>query len=248
MFKKKIIFIFLFSLSSCAYQTKGSREYQVGAYLWQQTSGEYQALCYQAYNLARLKLDRDLENKHNKKRALIFDIDETVLDNSFSGAFDVKNNIPWKQNSFDEWVTRKKAHAIAGAKEFIEYAEENRVQVFYVSDRTVEQVNDTLENFKRLNIPAKKENLYFMTAGMDKEKRRKEIQKNYEVVLLLGDNLHDFDKAWDNKSSIDRKKIVDERRQEFGDKFIILPNPLYGDWENALPKNLDRKENLIINP
>ena len=59
-----------------------SREYQIGAYLWFQNSGEYQALCYQAYNLARLRLDRELEDKHNRKRAVVFDIDETVFDNS----------------------------------------------------------------------------------------------------------------------------------------------------------------------
>ena len=247
MLKQLFILIFIF-IVSCAHQSQSTREYQVGAYLWQQTSGEYQALCYQAYNLARLKLDRDLEDKHNKKRAVVFDIDETVFDNSFSGAQDIVKNIPWRAGSFDEWAARKEAHAIPGAKEFIEYAVANRVEVFYVSNRNVEQINDTLENFKRLNIPAKKENFYFMTTEWSKESRRKEIQKKYEIVLLFGDNLHDFDKAWDSKSSGERKKIVDERRQEFGDRFIIFPNPLYGDWENSLPKRADRKENLIINP
>jgi 5'-nucleotidase (lipoprotein e(P4) family) len=245
MYKIFLILLFLFS---CTHQVQGPRDYQVGAYLWQQTSGEYQALCYQAYNLARLKLDRDLENKHNKKRAIIFDIDETVFDNSASGAFDIKNNIGWKQSSFDDWVIRKQANAIAGAKEFIEYAIANRVEVFYISDRTIAQVDDTLENFKLLKIPAKKENFYFMTNEWSKEARRKEIAKKYEIVLLFGDNLHDFDKAWDNKSSTERKKIVDSMSQEFGERFIVLPNPLYGDWENSLPKKQERKENLIINP
>jgi 5'-nucleotidase (lipoprotein e(P4) family) len=224
------------------------REYQIGAYLWQQNSGEYQALCYQAYNLAKTKLARDLENKHNKRRAVIFDIDETVLDNSFLGANEIKNNIAWNPKSLDLWVARKSAHAIAGAKDFIDFAVENRVEVFYVSDRNVGQIEDTLENFKRLNIPAKKENMYFKTTEHSKESRRHEIEKKYEVVLLFGDNLHDFDKAWDNKTSLERKAIVDEKRQEFGERFILLPNPLYGDWENSLPKPTDRKENLMINP
>lgn len=243
---KKILFLFF--ILSCTRLPQNPREYQVGAYLWQQTSGEYQALCYQAYNLAKLRLARDLENKHNKKRAIIFDIDETVFDNSFAGAKEVKLGIPWKPGNQEDWVSRKEAHAIAGAKEFIDYAIENRVEVFYVSDRTPDQIDDTLQNFKKLNIPAKKENLYFNTSHGSKESRRAEIKKKYEVVLYIGDNLHDFDKAWDNQTSAERKNIVDRRSREFGDQFIVLPNPLYGDWENSLPKATDRKENLIINP
>jgi 5'-nucleotidase (lipoprotein e(P4) family) len=245
----KNIFILLF-LVSCAHPISipAPKDYQVGAYLWQQTSGEYRALCYQAYNLARLRLDRDLENKHNKKRAVIFDIDETVFDNSVQGAEDILGNVSWSAKHLDEWVARKEARAIAGAKEFIDYAVQNRVEVFYISDRTVNQIDDTLENFKRLNIPAKKENFYFKTSESSKESRRQEIQKKYEIVLLFGDNLHDFDKVWDHQSSEERKKIVDEKSREFGDRFIVLPNPLYGDWENSLPKKSNRKENLIIKP
>jgi 5'-nucleotidase (lipoprotein e(P4) family) len=245
---KIFIFIFIFFVVACSHQAQSPREYQVGAYLWQQNSGEYQALCYQAYNIAKLKLARDLENKHNKKRAVIFDIDETVFDNSFHGANEIKNNISWNPKGLDEWVARKSAHATPGAKEFIDYAVENRVEVFYVSDRNINQIENTLENFKRLNIPARKENLYFKTTEDSKESRRLEIEKKYEVVLLFGDTLHDFDKAWDNKSSMERKAIVDEKRLEFGDRFIILPYPLYGDWENSLPKSKDRKENFIIIP
>ena len=46
-------------------QKPNPREYQVGAYLWQQTSGEYRALTYQAYNIAKEKVERDLLDKHN---------------------------------------------------------------------------------------------------------------------------------------------------------------------------------------
>ena len=50
--------------------------------LWQTTSAEYRALAYQAYNIARLRLDEDLKIKRTQKRAIIVDADETVLDNS----------------------------------------------------------------------------------------------------------------------------------------------------------------------
>lgn len=221
-----------------------SREYQVGAYLWFQTSGEFRALCYQAYNLARLRLDRDLEDKHNKKRALVFDIDETVMDNSFGGAQEIKNHLNWDKESFSLWVKQKRAEAIPGAKEFIEYAVSRQVEVIYISNRLTTQKDDTLENLKRLGIPAKKENLYFLSNDWSKEARRQEVLKKYDVVLFFGDNLGDFHKDWDQKSSEERRALVDSHRQDFGEKFIVLPNPLYGDWENSLPKNKKRSDLL----
>ncbi|MBR6861364.1 MAG: hypothetical protein IKM73_08595, partial [Acidaminococcaceae bacterium] len=33
-----------------------------------------------------------------------------------------------------------------------------------------------------------------------------------------------------------RNRIVDEHKQSFGTKFILLPNPMYGDWESNLAK------------
>lgn len=224
-----------------------SREYQVGAYLWQQTSGEYRALCYQAYNLARLKLARDLENKHNRKRALIFDIDETVLDNSAGGAYEIKNRIPWDKANLAKWVKLKAAKDVPGAKEFIEYAVSRRVEIIYISNRSVDEVDDTYLNLVKLGIPAKKENLYFLDKEKSKESRRQQILSKFDVVLYFGDNLGDFHSDWENKSSEERSALVDARRAEFGEKFIVLPNPLYGDWENSLPKTQNKSDLLKTN-
>ncbi|MCX6225443.1 MAG: hypothetical protein NTV01_11960 [Bacteroidia bacterium] len=53
----------------------------VTALLWFQRSAEYRALCYQAYNLAELRVKEYLAHPDKeKKAAVIFDIDETLLD------------------------------------------------------------------------------------------------------------------------------------------------------------------------
>lgn len=253
--KRITIFLFcvtsplFFSCSSSKVETPKndkaySREYQVGAYLWFQTSGEFRALCYQAYNLARLKLDMDLAEKHNKKRAVVFDIDETVFDNSVPAAYEIKNHIEWDKESFKNAMKKSSAEAIAGAKEFIEYAHSRQVEVIYISNRTPAQKEYTLENFKRLGIPVKPENFYLLKSDWSKESRRLEALEKYHVVLFLGDNLGDFHKDWDDKKSGERRALVDLHRQEFGDKFIILPNPLYGDWEKSLPSDKKRSDLL----
>jgi predicted secreted acid phosphatase len=56
-------------------------EQSVMATLWFQRSAEYRALCYQAYNLAELRIKEYLAHPNSEKpAAVIFDIDETLLE------------------------------------------------------------------------------------------------------------------------------------------------------------------------
>jgi 5'-nucleotidase (lipoprotein e(P4) family) len=251
-FNAIIFCVLLLAATSCSHtparQQPFDREYQVGAYLWFQTSGEYRALCYQAYNLGRLKLDRDLENKHNKKRAVVLDLDETVLDNSFSGADEIQSRQNWDKESFNRWVAKKSAVAVPGATEFLRYAVSRQVEIFYISNRKTFQVEDTFVNLKKLGIPVKKENLLLQGDEWGKESRRLEVLKKYEIVLFFGDNLGDFHKDWDGKTSEERRALVDSHRDDFGEKFIVLPNPLYGDWEKSLPGTKKRSDLLKTVP
>lgn len=240
-------FLLVFILSSCAHQESfNNRDYQIGAYLWQQRSGEYKALCYQAYNIAKFRLARELENKHNRKRAVVFDIDETILDNSREGAYQVKNNLAWSTKSEDAAIKRAESEAIVGARDFIEFAIQNRVEVIYLSNRRIDQINDTIENFKKLSIKYKPENMYFMNGDWSKEKRREMIRKKFDVILYFGDNLHDFDAAFDSRIESERNAAVESHSQDFGEKFIVLPNPMYGDWESVLPRTPNKRDLLIL--
>lgn len=224
------------------------REYQVAAYLWQQTSGEYRALVYQAYNIAREKMERDLEDKHNRKRAVVFDIDETILDNSFGGAKEIKEGIPWKETLFADWVKEKRAIAIPGALDFIKFLVDRQVEVFYISNRKLAMFDDTLINLQAQGFPVKKQNLMLMGDDSSKEPRRQEVLKKYDIVMLVGDNLTDFHQAFEKKNVTERNGVVDLMKADFGQKFIMLPNPLYGDWERALPRDKSRIELLKVTP
>jgi 5'-nucleotidase (lipoprotein e(P4) family) len=50
--------------------------------LFQQHAAEYRALCFQAFNIARVRIDQSLQNTSAHPPAIITDIDETILDNS----------------------------------------------------------------------------------------------------------------------------------------------------------------------
>jgi 5'-nucleotidase (lipoprotein e(P4) family) len=53
-------------------------------------------------------------------------------------------------------------------------------------------------------------------------------------VMLLGDNLDDFSDVFEHKSIADRFAETDRLRNEFGRRFIVLPNAMYGTWESAI--------------
>jgi len=60
--------------------------------IYQQGAAEYKALCFQAYNIAKLRLDAAIKKHHTKPFAVVTDIDETLLDNSPYDAQRALNN------------------------------------------------------------------------------------------------------------------------------------------------------------
>lgn len=70
------------STQSTPYQNLG-RDGKIYAAFYQQRAAEYEALCLQAYNIAKLRLDEALAQKSEKPLAIVSDIDETFLDNSY---------------------------------------------------------------------------------------------------------------------------------------------------------------------
>jgi predicted secreted acid phosphatase len=46
--------------------------------------------------------------------------------------------------------------------------------------------------------------------------------------------LNDFDSSFGGKNVADRLSAVEPLKDEFGATFLLMPNPLYGDWEGAI--------------
>lgn len=220
-------------------QAIADNEHQTGAVLWTQTAGEWRALSYQAYNLARMMLDRDLRvNRRSRRpRAIIVDVDETVLDNSLHQATLILNHENYNGQRWSEWVNRAEATAVPGAIDFLRYAAARGVRIFYVTNRRTTEREGTRRNLARLGFPdVSNETLLVRedNASGSKEARRRKVSARRRVVLLVGDNLNDFADVFERKGIADRAAEVDRLRREFGTRFVVLPNAMYGDWESAL--------------
>ncbi len=219
-------------------------EYKVAALLYQQKAGEYRALTYQAFNIAKMRLNEDFDKKNVKKlpkverkmpRAVVVDIDETVLDNSPADAYNAVNNLPFDLKNWYAWGEMRKAKAIPGAVDFLNYASQKGVKVFYVSNRDEVQKQATIDNLKNVGFPdANAETVMLRQKVSSKKERRDSISEKYRIVILMGDNLDDLSEVFEKKTVADRFMEVDKMRDMFGDKFIVLPNAAYGTWENAI--------------
>lgn len=214
-----------------------SLDYSLNAVLWQQHSGEYKALCYQAFALAKMRLLEKItaHKKDEAPLAVITDIDETVLDNSPQQADDILHHATYTEESWKRWTSRAKAGALPGAVAFFQWADKMGVQIFYVSNRRPEEREATIKNLAAVGFPQiDTVHVQMKEATPDKEPRRKNIRQQYTVALLLGDNLNDFDKMFYQQPAYTRQNLVRDNADLFGDIFITLPNAIYGDWESAI--------------
>lgn len=202
---------------------------------WIQRSVEYKALCEQSYSLAKLRLDEAIRNKGSKPLAIVTDIDETILDNTPNSVHQALRGEDYTDKSWDEWCDRAEAIPMEGALEFFRYADKQGVRIFYISNRNERNRIGTIKNLRAYHFPqAVDEQLLLRTTTSDKTARRAQVSSQYDIVLLLGDNLGDFDHVFDSAHEDERLQGFKTWRESFGKRFIVLPNPNYGTWEKAM--------------
>lgn len=204
--------------------------------LWQQNAAEFRALCYQAYNIATEIVKEKSSMEHFRPIAIVTDIDETFLDNSPYAVTQALKGKEFDQQSWLDWTSKGEAVAFPGSVEFFNYAASRDVAVFYISNRNENDRPGTIKNLKNLGFPfADDDHVLLMKDTSNKEERRKQVLDQYEIFLLLGDNLSDFSEIFYHKSQAERNRLTDEHAAEFGKRFIVLPNSGYGDWESFMP-------------
>ncbi|MGY4515105.1 HAD family acid phosphatase [Lysobacter sp. HA18] len=230
----------------------------LNAVLWMQTSDEYRANSLQTYRAAARELDRALEDRNwdaldpaergNPARglppAVIFDVDETVLDNSPYQARLVQSGGEYNEALWGEWVNERKATAVPGVLEFAKAAQARGVTLFFISNRAADMKDATIANLRSAGLTVKDDSFLGLGTvvpdceqdGSDKNCRRQLIGRKYRVLMQFGDQLGDFAQVAPNTPA-NRDAIYDAHRDWFGERWWVLSNPTYGSWEPALFDN-----------
>lgn len=219
---------------------EGTGNLLIAAVAWKQTAAEYQALYYQAFNIARLHLDNALRDHKpgDKPLAIVTDVDDTILGaNDYWGILIGKDMDFFDDPIWDAWVAENRFSAMPGAVEFLNYAKDRGVEVFYVTNRN--QGEPTYE-FAKKNLESRgfpfvdDDHLIVQVETSNKETPQKKIAEKFEIALMLGDNLNDFQRKYYVKDVDERLKLMEEDKDLYGVKYILLPNPTDGHWLRAI--------------
>ena len=239
------VFILLTSCSGSRESRKHlnqNMDHLIQSAIFVQYADEYKALCFQAYNLGRMKLAEDAKNYNDPGlRCVIVDIDETVLDNSPYAGFQIKDRQTYTQTTWKNWTDLAVADTVPGALGFLNYAQNIGYEVFYVSNRNINEREATMENLISFGFPqVDTSHVLLRTDVSSKEPRRQKIVTNYRIALLAGDALGDFDVDFETKDPLERTQQTISKSSEFGHRYLVLPNPVYGAWA-LIPQPKDRK-------
>ncbi len=248
--KLKIILIFLVAVAvSCNQESANDKNNQKEenyvkireiADLWFHYSAEMQACYLQSYKLAQLALDKQLvDYKEDKAPAVVLDLDETVLDNSPYQLKLLEEKVEFSSESWNYWCNLAIAKALPGSSDFLNYAKDKGVEIYYISNRSVELLEGTVKNLQSLNLPnADTSHVLLKDKTGDKTERRNKVSENHEIIMLIGDNLTDMSQVFADRNKENMgKDLVEKNKNLFGTKYIILPNPMYGEWEKTIYNN-----------
>ena len=256
----RIFLIILITSSSYSFSSEKDKSFQeqsILSVLYVQTSTEFAANNLQTYLNATEALERALEdsswsaaleqkeNFRDKPPAIIIDIDETVLDNSPFQSRTILSGLSYP-NGWSEWVNESKANAVEGVYDFLHYANDKEVEIFYLTNRLESYRAPTIENLINLGLPFKNDNMLLMRKeenSRDKTERRKQVADKNRVVLIIGDQLTDFISTKEAYVfHTDRKKLAKKYSDMWGTKWFMITNPTYGRWELSIYENMPESE------
>ena len=212
------------------------------AALWAQVSVERKAAVLGIYRSAQRQLALMLSRSKGRpaRNAIIMDVDETVLDNApYFARLIASGGGNWDNTLWTEWVKEAAATAVPGAVEFTKYAASRGVTVFFITNREQFMEGSTRENLKRAGFPLPSDLDTVLTKGeraewgSDKAGRRKFVMERFRVLLMFGDDLNDFTNV-NRQSTTERVQTAATVDANWGTRWFMIPNPLYGTWEEAL--------------
>lgn len=190
--------------------------------------------------------------------AVIMDLDETVLDNSAAQARWLAAGLCAGdfEPHWDQWVAEASAAAVPGAIGYIRSARMMRdpagrpVRVIFVTNRECRapagsadpcpQKQQTLDNLRKLGLdsPTLAEDTLLKGErpgwGSEKQSRRDVIARDYRIVQLVGDDFGDFLEGARSISVEEREAARCRHADLWGERWVLLPNPVYGSWQVRL--------------
>jgi 5'-nucleotidase (lipoprotein e(P4) family) len=198
---------------------------------WFRNSAERQALSRQTFSFATIQLEEKIGYRFSKQAwAVVLDADETILDNSQFQKESFEQNLAFSPDRWTAWVHRKEAKAIPGAAAFLKRVHTLGGKVVIVTNRSALECPDSELNLKSQGLAV--DAVLCKADTSDKNPRFAAVAAGtaspklgaLEVLMFVGDNIQDF-------PALDQTANTEAKQAEFGSRFFVMPNPMYGSWE-----------------
>ena len=198
---------------------------------WARQSAEHDAAYVQAYRAAGRHLRAVADTLSAPDWAVVLDADETLLDNSLYQRERAERGLGFTPDSWAEWVRREEAPALPGAAAFVGLVGELGGRVVVVTNRDAAVCDETRRTLDRAGLRA--DAVLCQVGGEgDKNARFAAVAGGavpglppLAVVMWVGDNVGDFPGL-----AQDARAGGERALSEFGGRFWVLPNPMYGSW------------------
>lgn len=227
---------------------------------WVKHAAEYPAVTMQVYQSATAALPGFINDKTwsampghpvdgTLPPAVVLDVDDTVISNI---DFQISHERPFTNRKLYDFYQQNPAMPVPGVVEFVAAARQAGVDVFFVTNRPCEIIDDdpdpcpqkqaVVEELKSIGIAADDMNVMLADQnGWDRAKigRREHIAMTHRVIMLIGDDLGDFvpcvrtrlyGPCTEPATKTSRAQQVEEFARYWGNGWYILPGPTHGSW------------------
>ena len=215
------------------------------AVLWVRASAEYAALTRQIYSNATAALRRLARKERRGAWFVIMDADETLIDNSLYMAERRKCGLEFSAETWSQWVDEALAEAVPGGGAFVKAVYDAGGYVAIVTNRSDTKREATMAALEKNNIPVEALFLHADGTPGDKSPRWREAGnaiaatvggKAPHPIMWVGDQISDLPRLGPDGTILGPldQSLRDAEASAFvlfGERFIVLPNPLYGAWD-----------------
>ena len=203
---------------------------------WARTAAEHRAVYEQTFRWIGERVAAQAQGRDRGTWAVIMDADETVLGNSEYQLRRARQGLGYTPKSWNAWVREEAAPALPGAVALVRRIREMGGRVAIVSNRDEEVCDPTRRNLEAVGLDVDVVLCRQRPGG--KEGRFRAVAEGgtsaglppLEVVAWVGDNIQDFPGGSQELRGAEPESLAD-----FGVRFFILPNPMYGSWERTPP-------------
>jgi 5'-nucleotidase (lipoprotein e(P4) family) len=201
---------------------------------WVQTAAEYSAALEQIYRLATAAVEQAAGERGPGSWAVVLDADETVISNATYQAERARAGLPYSTDSWNAWVKRREATPLPGAHAFLSRVRALGGRIAIVTNRLASECPDTEAVFAAHSLAYDVMLCRPDGEPSDKNPRFRDVAEGrtaagrspLAIVAFVGDNILDFPGMSQAARAQGPPAFSD-----FGARFFLVPNPMYGSWQ-----------------